>query len=109
MIAPNMPPLAGLYFGEDQGRYLVTAQDMSEIAERAKAIGIAAVPVGQTGGDACIFKRQDDASESTVTLTALREAATAFSATGWRLERGLPQASLPGAAHAERCRATGPG
>ena len=49
-IAPNLPPLAGLYFGEDQGRYVVTARDMGEIAARAKAAGIAAVPIGQTGG-----------------------------------------------------------
>ena len=78
VIAPNLPPLAGLYFGEDQGRYVVTARDMSEIAARAKAAGIAAVPIGQTGGEACVFRKQADGSESTVTLTALREANEAF-------------------------------
>ena len=78
VIAPNLPPLAGLYFGEDQGRYLVTAKDMSAIAERAKAIGVAAVPIGQTGGTACVFRKQEDGSESTVTLTALREASDSF-------------------------------
>ena len=78
VIAPNLPPLAGLYFGEDQGRYVVTAKDISVIAERAQAIGIAAVPIGQTGGDACVFRRQDDGSESKVTLTALREASDSF-------------------------------
>ena len=78
VIAPNLPPLAGLYFGEDQGRYLVTAKDMSAIAERAKAIGIAAVPLGQTGGAACIFRKQADGSESAVTLAALREASDSF-------------------------------
>ena len=78
VIAPNLPPLAGLYFGENQGRYLITAQDMSVIAERAKAIGIAAVPIGQTGGAACVFRKQADGNESTVTLTALREASDSF-------------------------------
>ena len=78
VIAPNLPPLAGLYFGEDQGRYLVTAKDMSVIAERAKAIGIAAVPIGQTGGPACVFRQQAGGNESTVTLTALREASDSF-------------------------------
>ena len=78
VIAPNLPPLAGLYFGEDQGRYVVTAKDMGEIAARAKAAGIAAVPIGQTGGDACVFRKQADGSESRVTLTALREANEAF-------------------------------
>ena len=78
VIAPNLPPLAGLYFGEDQGRYLVTAKDISVIAERAKAVGIAAVPIGQTGGAACVFRKQADGSESTVTLSALREASYSF-------------------------------
>ena len=78
VIAPNLPPLAGLYFGEDQGRYLVTAKDMSEIAERARQVGIAAVPIGQTGGQACSFRKQADGSESRVTLTALREASDSF-------------------------------
>ena len=78
VIAPNLPPLAGLYFGEDQGRYLVTAKDISVIAERAKAVGIAAVPIGQTGGAACVFRKQADGSESTVTLSALREASDSF-------------------------------
>ncbi|WP_295639669.1 phosphoribosylformylglycinamidine synthase subunit PurL [Novosphingobium sp.] len=78
VIAPNLPPLAGLYFGEDQGRYVVTASDMSEIAARAKAAGIAAVPIGQTGGEACVFRKQSDGSESRVTIAALREANEAF-------------------------------
>jgi phosphoribosylformylglycinamidine synthase II len=78
VIAPNLPPLAGLYFGEDQGRYIVTARNMSEIAARAKAAGIAAVPIGQTGSQACTFRKQADGSESTVTLADLREANEAF-------------------------------
>ena len=78
VIAPNLPPLAGLYFGEDQGRYVVTAKDTTEIAARAKAAGIAAVPIGQTGGNACTFRYQADGSTSTVTVAALRDANEAF-------------------------------
>ena len=78
MIAPNLPPLAGLYFGEDQGRYIVSARDMGAIAERAKVAGVAAVPIGQTGGSACTFRKQVDGSQSSVSLTDLRAANERF-------------------------------
>ena len=78
VIAPNLPPLAGLYFGEDQGRYVVTAHDMAEIAARARDVGIAAVPIGQTGGSDCCFRKQQDGSENKVSLGALRVASEAF-------------------------------
>ena len=78
LIAPNLPPLAGLYFGENQGRYIVTTREMGEIAERAKAAGLAAVPLGQTGGSACTFRKQADGSESTVSLADLRTANERF-------------------------------
>ncbi len=77
-IAPNLPPLAGLYFGEDQGRYVVTCQDFAAIKARADAAGLIAVPVGQTGGDACRFEYIADGTVQQVTLSALREANEAF-------------------------------
>ena len=77
-IAPNLPPLAGLYFGEDQGRYLVTCADFMAIKARADAAGLIAVPIGQTGGDACVFKWVEGGREQRVTLTALREASDSF-------------------------------
>jgi len=77
-IAPNLPPLAGLYFGEDQGRYLVTAKDVSEIIDRAKPLGIAAVPIGTTGGSDCAFRFVEDGTISKVSIAELREANEAF-------------------------------
>ncbi|WP_088307977.1 phosphoribosylformylglycinamidine synthase subunit PurL [Novosphingobium sp. B 225] len=77
-IAPNLPLLAGLYFGEDQGRYVVTCQDFAAIKARADAAGLIAVPVGQTGGDACRFEWIADGKVQQVSLVALREANEAF-------------------------------
>ncbi|WP_068077609.1 phosphoribosylformylglycinamidine synthase subunit PurL [Novosphingobium lentum] len=77
-IAPNLPHLAGLYFGEDQGRYVVTAADVGPIIERAKAAGIAAVPIGMTGGRDCAFRWVEGGRESKVSLADLREANEAF-------------------------------
>ena len=72
-IAPSLPPLAGLYFGEDQGRYVVTTNDPAPIAERAQAAGIAAVPVGKTGSDACAFRSVKNGRQQSVSLADLRE------------------------------------
>ncbi|MEY2942394.1 MAG: hypothetical protein RLY97_408, partial [Pseudomonadota bacterium] len=77
-IAPNLPPLAGLYFGEDQGRYVVTALDVAPIIERAQAAGIAAVPIGTTGGEDCVFRWVEDGRESRVPLTQLRKTNEGF-------------------------------
>jgi phosphoribosylformylglycinamidine synthase len=77
-IAPNLPPLAGLYFGEDQGRYVVTGADFAAIKTRADTAGIIAVPVGLTGGSDCTFRWVDDGKEQKVSLAALREANEAF-------------------------------
>ena len=77
-IAPNLPPLAGLYFGEDQGRYVVTAKDFLAIKAKADAAGLIAVPVGKTGGDACTFEWVDGGQRQSVSLTDLRQANEAF-------------------------------
>ncbi|HQV04843.1 MULTISPECIES: phosphoribosylformylglycinamidine synthase subunit PurL [unclassified Novosphingobium] len=77
-IAPNLPPLAGLYFGEDQGRYIVTGSDFAAIKGRADAAGLIAVPVGLTGGDACTFEWIDGGKRQSVTLAELRAANEAF-------------------------------
>ena len=77
-IAPNMPLLAGLYFGEDQGRYLVTTRDFAAIKARANAVGLVAVPVGVTGGDACAFEWVESGKRQSVSLAQLRAANEAF-------------------------------
>jgi phosphoribosylformylglycinamidine synthase subunit PurL len=40
------------WFGEDQGRYLITARDARGIAERAQAAGVPLTEIGATGGRA---------------------------------------------------------
>jgi phosphoribosylformylglycinamidine synthase II len=48
-VPEGLPPLAWL-FGEDQGRYIVTAADGAAIVAIAKAGGVPAAVVGSTGG-----------------------------------------------------------
>ncbi len=50
--APDGLGLHGWLFGEDQARYLVAVEDGAAIVAEALAAGVAAVIVGQTGGDA---------------------------------------------------------
>ena len=52
----ELPPHAWL-FGEDQGRYLIAAEEdvAADILYEAGAIGIPAVALGVTGGDALIL------------------------------------------------------
>ncbi|MBV8971953.1 MAG: phosphoribosylformylglycinamidine synthase II, partial [Sphingomonadaceae bacterium] len=45
----------GRLFGEDQGRYVVTTSDQTQVIARGMAAGIFALPIGTTGGDALIF------------------------------------------------------
>ncbi len=44
-------PLHGWAFGEDQGRYVVTAADGAAIVEAARAAGVPIAVIGRTGGD----------------------------------------------------------
>ena len=48
---PNVPTPAGVLFGEDQGRVLVTTTNAEAVIARATEANIFAAPVGQTGGD----------------------------------------------------------
>ena len=49
---PNVPNPAAVLFGEDQGRFLVTARDKNAVIELATAANIFAAPIGMVGGDA---------------------------------------------------------
>jgi phosphoribosylformylglycinamidine synthase len=49
---PNVPNPAVIYFGEDQGRMLVTTIDIDAVVEAAGKAKIFSAPVGRTGGDA---------------------------------------------------------
>jgi phosphoribosylformylglycinamidine synthase len=51
--APQGPdlPLPAWLFGEDQGRYLVATREPEAVLAAARAAGMAAAPVGTSGGD----------------------------------------------------------
>jgi len=71
---------AGLLFGEDQGRYLVTTSDTDRLSERAEAAGVFLHHFGWTGGDA-LEARHDLAGTEynwTVSLADLRAAHEGF-------------------------------
>ena len=50
--APPGVPAHAFWFGEDQARYVVTAQDAEAVAQRAKAAGVPFLRLGATGGRA---------------------------------------------------------
>ena len=68
----DLPAEAGLLFGEDQGRYLVTAADGEALLARARAAGVPAQIIGRTGGD--VLKRKDGSAISVVELRRVNEA-----------------------------------
>jgi phosphoribosylformylglycinamidine synthase len=49
---PNVPNPAAIYFGEDQGRMLVTTTDVDAVIKAAGNAKIFSAPIGRTGGDA---------------------------------------------------------
>jgi phosphoribosylformylglycinamidine synthase len=70
----KLPPHA-VWFGEDQGRYVVevTPQKAEEVLERARLLELAARIVGRVGGDAINLK-----GETALPLTELRAAHEGF-------------------------------
>ena len=79
--APSGAPWAAQFFGEDQGRYVVTAPEGHEIQRLAAEADVAAIWIGKTG---FISSRDQtdgiwiEDSDWFVPLTALREANEAF-------------------------------
>ncbi|GAB0117201.1 phosphoribosylformylglycinamidine synthase subunit PurL [Acidisoma sp. 7E03] len=61
------------FFGEDQGRYVVAAEDASGLIEEARSAGIPALLLGRTGGKELTFP-----GGSSVSLAQLREAHERF-------------------------------
>jgi phosphoribosylformylglycinamidine synthase subunit PurL len=53
--APLALPAHAFWFGEDQGRYVVTAKDANVVAQRAKAVGVPVTRLGATGGKVLAF------------------------------------------------------
>ena len=68
--APNFLSETGFWFGEDQGRYVVTvkAAEFDNLAARAKAAGVPVRRIGVTHGDALTLP-----GERPLLLNALRE------------------------------------
>jgi phosphoribosylformylglycinamidine synthase subunit PurL len=48
--APAGVPAHAFWFGEDQARYIVTANDANTVMRRAQAAGVAVMRLGATGG-----------------------------------------------------------
>jgi phosphoribosylformylglycinamidine synthase len=67
---------AGFWFGEDQARYLVTAETTNMVIEYAAAAGVPAVHLGQVSSDLLSFRSPDEAA--TVELSDLRAAHESF-------------------------------
>ncbi|HTI01434.1 MAG TPA: phosphoribosylformylglycinamidine synthase subunit PurL, partial [Acidisoma sp.] len=63
----------GFFFGEDQARYVVAAEDATSLLEAARAAGIPAVLLGRTGGNELTLP-----GGSSVSLVRLREAHERF-------------------------------
>ncbi|MBN9268321.1 MAG: phosphoribosylformylglycinamidine synthase II, partial [Hyphomicrobium sp.] len=70
----KLPPHA-VWFGEDQGRYVLAAAPSiaEEIAERARLLGLAVRIIGRTGGDAIQLK-----GEAPLSLVQLRKGHAAW-------------------------------
>ena len=62
-------PAHSIFFGEDQGRYLVTSADADGLLADAQAAGVSAWVLGRTGTDALSLP-----GEQPVTITDLRKA-----------------------------------
>ena len=68
-------PAHAIWFGEDQGRYVLSAHPSTaeEIAERARLLGLSARIIGRTEGDALVLD-----GEAPLSLTDLRAANEAW-------------------------------
>ena len=69
---PNVPNPAAVLFGEDQGRFLVTARDPQAIIDRATKASLFAAVIGTVGGQAV------EGPNFSASLTDLRAAHEGF-------------------------------
>ena len=49
--APTDVPAHAFWFGEDQGRYIVTTNSADAVMQRARAAGVPVARLGTTGGE----------------------------------------------------------
>ncbi len=73
-VVPQIAHPAATIFGEDQGRYIVTAAVAAPIIDRAHAAGLIAIPIGTTGGDTVSFDLAGRGGAQSVALATLRAA-----------------------------------
>jgi phosphoribosylformylglycinamidine synthase II len=73
-IVPQIPHVASVLFGEDQGRYIVTTRDRDTVIARARAAGLNAIPIGTTGGDTLTFDLVECGDAQSLPLAQLRAA-----------------------------------
>ena len=77
-VVPQIPNPCALLFGEDQGRYVVTARDGAAVRARATAANLFSIPIGMTGGDALAFDLIDRGGLQSILLADLRAAHEGF-------------------------------
>ena len=77
-VVPQILNPAAILFGEDQGRYVVTARDGAAIRARATAANLFSIPIGSTGGNALTFDIIDRGGPQSVSLVELRAAHEGF-------------------------------
>jgi phosphoribosylformylglycinamidine synthase subunit PurL len=77
-VVPEIPNPGAILFGEDQGRYVVTARDAELVMQAARDAGLLAIPIGTTGGDALTFDLVGRGGEQRVSLAELRVARESF-------------------------------
>jgi phosphoribosylformylglycinamidine synthase len=85
---------AAFWFGEDQARYVVTAVDVQAIAKAANEAGLAATPLGETGGSSLVLA--GSSGEAEVSLSDLREASDGFFRDWMEGSGGLDASDLSG-------------
>ncbi len=66
--APSRLAAHAFWFGEDQGRYVITAKDANIVAQHAKAAGVPLTRLGATGGKVLAF-----GTERPITVALLKE------------------------------------
>ena len=75
-------PANAFWFGEDQGRYVVTGKNADLIAERAKAAGVPLTRLGATGGKALAI-----AGERPIAVASSKSRSRAGCRLIWRTRR----------------------
>jgi phosphoribosylformylglycinamidine synthase len=72
ITAPSGTPAHAFWFGEDQGRYVLTTNDPKAVTARLGAAGVAVRQLGTTGGDSLTVEGTD--AISTAELRRINEA-----------------------------------